>query len=139
MATPAESPLELEELEKQIICLQQEIQELKDIRGETLPETPDHQRIEKEIQTKEQILSDLQHQLCEADEQSQELRRSIRPRNPTPKMLELQKEEARKRERKFLSTYDQWKKIARHSREQLKTEIIDSELASLIEILETAK
>lgn len=73
MATPAESPLELEELEKQIICLQQEIRELKDIRGETLPETPDHQRMEKEIQTKEQILSGLQHQLWEADEQSQEL------------------------------------------------------------------
>lgn len=57
MATLTESPLELGELEKQIVSLQQEIQELKDIQGETLPETTDHQRIEKEIQSKEQILS----------------------------------------------------------------------------------
>lgn len=118
------------ELEKQIDSLQHKIQGLKEALEDQL-ETIEIERTEKEIRDKEQTLNSLQGQLRE-----ETLRRSARPKNPSYKMLELQREDARKKERKLVSAYKNWKIQACESREQLKSEHTDSELASLLDILE---
>lgn len=121
-----------QELEEQINSLQQGIQRLKEQVPEML-ETTEMEHLEKEIKRKEEILNRLKGQLREQGEEG--LRRSARERNPTPKMLELQREEAQRKEKKFASTYERWKIQARESREQLKTDLKESELVSLIERL----
>ena len=72
-------------------------------------------------------------------ENPEEPRHSCRSRNPTVKMLELQKDEAQKRERKLSCLYDQWKIQAHKAWNQLKADIPESQLASLVEALEKAK
>lgn len=78
---------------------------------------------------------------CEdqVQENPEEPRHSCRSRNPTEKMLELQKDEAQKRERKLSCLYDQWKPQARKARNQLKADIPESQLASLVDTIESAK
>ncbi|KAI7812659.1 hypothetical protein IRJ41_006686 [Triplophysa rosa] len=66
----------------------------------------------------------------------EELRRSVRKRIPTDRMLVYQGEEAQKAEKRFGHLYDQWKVEARKAREQLKSDISESELATLIDTLE---
>lgn len=63
-------------------------------------ETTERHRLEEEIQAKEQALYDLQGQLQDVFEESQALRRSVRPKNPTYKMLALQREKAQKKGKK---------------------------------------
>lgn len=75
---------------------------------------------------------------CQANEQ-EEPRCSGRKRNPTEKMLTYQKEEAHKREKRLIHLYDQWKQQARKSREQLKLDIPESQIAALIDSLEKGK
>ncbi|XP_038165126.1 uncharacterized protein LOC119799356 [Cyprinodon tularosa] len=127
-----ENPTPQSELENQIDSLQIRIEALKASLINT-PECAEREVFEKEIQGKERELSSLQSELTAG------LRRSTRPKNPTSKMLEMQQEEARKRERKFTSTYEKWKTRARESREQLKLDINESELASLMDSLEKDK
>lgn len=58
---------------------------------------------------------------------------------PTEKLLAYQQEERRKREKKIVSLYDQWKEDARNAREHLKLDASETQLAILIDTLETAK
>ncbi|CAJ1066522.1 GRB10-interacting GYF protein 2-like [Xyrichtys novacula] len=57
-------------------------------------------------------------------------------KNPTPKMLDLLKDEAQKKERKLVSMYERWKIQARESRKRLKMDLSESELSFLVETLE---
>ncbi|RXN17092.1 stress response nst1 [Labeo rohita] len=68
-----------------------------------------------------------------------EERRSVRERIPTEKMLAYQREEAEKAERKLMHAYEKWKAEARKARGQLKTDIPESQLASLINTLENER
>ncbi|KAL6463232.1 hypothetical protein MHYP_G00276230 [Metynnis hypsauchen] len=54
-------------------------------------------------------------------------------------MLSFQKEEAHKKERNFISMYNQWKVQARDARQQLKSDISDSQLTTLVDNLEKAR
>ena len=72
-------------------------------------------------------------------ENTEELRRSSRSRNPTAKMLEFQKNEAQKKEKKLACLYDQWKMQARKARNELKSDIPESQIASLVDAIERAR
>lgn len=81
--------------------------------------------------------SDQATETCQVSEE-EEHRRSGRPRNNTEKMLAFQREEAHKKEKK-LTQYEQWKTQARKAREQLKSDLPESEIAALINTLEKGK
>ena len=72
-------------------------------------------------------------------EYEEELRRSGRQRNPTEKMIAFQKDEAEKREKRLACLYDQWKMQARKVRNQLKSDISVSQIASLVDAIQKAK
>lgn len=101
----------------------------------------EQENIEKEqlTETTEQPINESQGQHEKVSEEHLGLRRSVRKKNPTPKMLALQIDEAHKKERQFGAMYDQWKTQARKAREQLKSDISESQLAFLIDNLEEAK
>ncbi|XP_014882084.1 uncharacterized protein LOC106943281, partial [Poecilia latipinna] len=61
---------------------------------------------------------------------------SVRQRRPTEKMRAYQEEETHKKEKRLLKVYDQWKRQVRTTREQLKGDITNSQIASLMDILE---
>ncbi|KAI7814389.1 hypothetical protein IRJ41_014552 [Triplophysa rosa] len=88
---------------------------------------------------KGQNLNELNSRIQEELVESQSPRRSIRPRNPTGKMATLQEENAQKKERRLISAYEKWKMLARTARNQLKSDLTESQLASLIDILENEK
>lgn len=67
------------------------------------------------------------------------VRRSERARNPTEKMLAYCREEQIKREKKLASLYEQWKALARRTRQDLKYELTERHLASLADELEKMK
>lgn len=123
------------ELEKQIDYLDSEIQELKDALQNKSESSERHMK--EQIETKGQTVKDHQSQLQEFVEEHQRLRRSERQRTLTEKMLVYQREEAKKREKRF--TNDQWKIQAHKVREQLKSDITESELGSLIDMLEKGR
>lgn len=107
------------ELEIEIRSLQHKIQKLNDAHAETL-ETCEMENLEEEIEIIERILNSLQGGSQETNLQGQppedreeNFRHSTRPKNPTPKMLDLLKEEAQKKGRKFVSLYERWKIQAR--------------------------
>ncbi|XP_076857249.1 uncharacterized protein LOC143511529 [Brachyhypopomus gauderio] len=81
----------------------------------------------------------LEGQFQESQNESNLPRRSERAPKPTEKMLSLQKEEAHKKERKFISMYNQWKVQARGARQQLKSDISDGQLTALVDNLEKAR
>ncbi len=64
-----------------------------------------------------------------------ELHRSVCERIPTEKMLAYQGEESKKAERKLMHAYEKWKAEARTARGQLKTDILEIQLATLINTL----
>lgn len=121
------------EAENEMSSLQHEIQRLTDAHAEAL-EACEMERLEEEIETRETILTNLQEQPHRYGEE--DLRRSTRPKILTHKMLDLLKEEAKKKERKLVSMYERWKIQARESRKQLKMDLSESELSSLVETLE---
>ncbi|KAJ8011110.1 hypothetical protein DPEC_G00054780 [Dallia pectoralis] len=82
--------------------------------------------------------SDQATETCQVSEE-EELRRSGRPRNNTEKMLAFQREEAHKKEKRLTHLYEQWKIQARTAREQLKSNLPESEIAALIDTLEKGK
>ncbi|XP_027885497.1 eukaryotic translation initiation factor 3 subunit A-like [Xiphophorus couchianus] len=61
---------------------------------------------------------------------------SVRQKKPTEKMRTYQEEEAHKKEKRLIKVYDQWKRQVRMAREQLKGDITNSQIASLMDILE---
>lgn len=66
-------------------------------------------------------------------------RRSERIKVPTERMLEYQKEEASKKERRLVNLYEQWKAQARETRERLKSDITETQLSSLADDLEKGR
>lgn len=65
-----------------------------------------------------------------------EIRHSVRKHIPTEKMLAYQMEMSQKAESRLMQSYEQWKAEARKAREQLKTDISESELAMLVDTME---
>ncbi|XP_032405324.1 uncharacterized protein LOC116710411 [Xiphophorus hellerii] len=61
---------------------------------------------------------------------------SVRQKKPTEKMRAYQEEEAHKKEKRLIKVYNQWKRQVRMAREQLKGDITNSQIASLMDILE---
>lgn len=70
---------------------------------------------------------------------TEEVRRPVRERIPTEKMLVYQIEETERAERKLMHAYGKWKAEARKARGQLKTDIPESQLASIIDTLENER
>ncbi|XP_077384345.1 uncharacterized protein LOC144022990 [Festucalex cinctus] len=61
---------------------------------------------------------------------------SVRLRRPTEKMQLYQEEEAHRKVKRLHKVYDEWKKQVRTTREQLKGDISNSQIASLMDIVE---
>ncbi|XP_065140714.1 uncharacterized protein [Paramisgurnus dabryanus] len=146
-----ESNFDQVECERLISNLQQDIETLNN-EYQTSTEISKRQQITETIEFKEQTLSELKgklraeqtlselnSKLREDLTESQGTRRSVRPRNPTEKMLAFQNEEALKKERKLNSMYEYWKMLARKTRVQLKSDLTESQLATLIDTLEDEK
>lgn len=68
--------------------------------------------------------------------EGEELRRSSRLRKPTERMFTFQREEAQNREKRVLQLYVQWKGDARKAREQIKSDIPETQIVALIDMLE---
>ena len=122
-------------MEEQIVTLQKEIQDLKDIlQNET--ESTKISELNQNIEEKEKLLSELQSSVIEVTE---EPRRSERARTQTEKMQAYQQEEINKKEKRLITLYEQWKILARKTRQDLKTNIPEGHLISLIDPLEKAQ
>lgn len=130
--------LNLRELEKQINSLYGEIEVLDEaLQNES--ESLKRQLLQDKIETRQQTLSQLKGQLDDALTEAEDVRRSVRTRKPTERMLAFLREEAQRKESKLLCAYDQWKIQARNAREQLKLNISNSHLANLIDPLEETR
>ncbi|XP_057686666.1 uncharacterized protein LOC130912537 [Corythoichthys intestinalis] len=66
----------------------------------------------------------------------EESSRSVRQRRPTEKMQAYLEEESLKKEKQLHKVYDEWKKQVRTTREQLKEDISDIQIASLMDNVE---
>ena len=115
--------------------------EVQDVQSEALMvEDPlERQCLKETNEAKQQSLTDLQGRLNKDDNAPEGLRRSERTRNPTEKMRALQYDEVKKKEKRLLATYEQWKLHTRKARDQLKTYMPESQLWSLIEELKKDK
>lgn len=122
------------DINEQIVCLQMEIQDYKGLLQNASENT--RQDIQQTIQCKEKMLAELQ---CKVQNTTDELRRSVRSKVPTEKMLAYQKEEVSKKEKRLISSYEQWKTQAREAREKLKSDITEAHMSSLVDILEKGK
>ena len=65
-----------------------------------------------------------------------EQRKSSRERKFTPKMLELKQQEICQNESKFIKLYECWKKEVRNTRDKLKNECTENELADMMDAVE---
>lgn len=100
------------DINEQITNLQQEIQDLKDALKD---EIEDRQNIKDSITCKEQILTELQDK---AQSMSELPRRSERVKVQTEKMITFQEDERRKKEKRLITLYEQWKTQVRETRER---------------------
>ncbi|XP_076858013.1 uncharacterized protein LOC143512031 [Brachyhypopomus gauderio] len=122
------------ELEEQVDSLQHVAQDQM-VMFLKAPETSEEHYLQGESLSK----NDSQEKPHEADVELPSQRHSVRARCPTEKMRAFQREEAEKREKRLLSRYDQWKIQARKAREQLMSDIPESQLGLLIDTLEKGK
>lgn len=122
--------------EKQIATLRKVIEESKEmLKGET-EKGAIRQELKETLQKNENMLAEL---LKDDEDSFDKVRRSERTRNPTEKMLAYRQEEQSKREKKLASLYEQWKALARRTRQELKYELTEKHLASLADELEKMK
>lgn len=94
------------------------------------------QNIKETIIYKEKLLADLQ---CKAQSTSVVPRRSERVKMPTEKMIAYQRESISKKEKKLLTLYEQWKMNVRETRQKLKSDITETQMANLADIIEQGK
>ncbi|XP_025755466.1 uncharacterized protein LOC109196819 [Oreochromis niloticus] len=92
--------------------------------------------INEQFANKEKILNELQDK---AQSDSAVPRRSERAKVPTEKMLTYQREEISKKEKRLLTLYEQWKIRVRETRERLKLDISEKEMADLADDVEQRK
>lgn len=111
------------DINEQISSLQQEIQDLK---HSFQNEGEDRQDIKDSIKCKEQMLSELQDK---GQSMSDLPRRSERVKVQTEKMMTYQKEE-------LIHLYEKWKMQVRETRESLKSDITEKEMAELADLIE---
>ena len=102
-----------QDLEGEMERVKGEIQSMNnDLQSEM--ESSKRLTLKEEIKLKELLLTDLQTKMDKAGTP----RRSARPANPTEKMRGFQKEIATNKIKPLLSSYDQWKLIARDTRKR---------------------
>lgn len=94
------------------------------------------QELKETLQMNENMLAEL---LKDDDDVFDGVRRSEHVRKPTEKLLAYCQKEQSQREKKLASLYEQWKALARRTRQDLKYELTEKHLASLADELEKAK
>ncbi len=91
------------------------------------------QDLQRELrQEKQPGVTDVHGRLQKDTDLSKYLIRFERARIPTEKMHALQCEEAKKKEKRLLSMYEKWKLQVHKARDQLKTNVPESQLWPLI-------
>lgn len=73
------------------------------------------------------------------DSEEEDVRRSGQLRNPTENKLVFQREEAHKKQQRLIHLYEQWNTQVCKAREQLKSDIPESQIAVLTDTLEKGK
>lgn len=107
----------------------------RDLQSE-LHSVADAPRLKETTEVRQVSQTDLQGKL---DDPPEGPRPSEHACNPTEKMRALQVEEAKKREKRLLSMYEEWKLSVPKARDQLKSYMPESELCPLIEELKKGK
>lgn len=125
----------MDDLKEQIQKLQTEIQENRGLLAQEAYEGLSRQELKETIECKEKQIAELQLKMDDGNELTLP-RHSERSRVPTEKMLAYQSDELRKREKRLLSLYEKWKIQIRTSRENLKKDITENELATMTDMLE---
>lgn len=112
-----------------------EIQESRGLLHQKECEGMLRQELKEKIGCKEKQLAELQHKIDEPDGPTLP-HRSEHAHMPTEEMLAHQKEELSKKEKRLLSQYEQWKIQIRTSREHLKKDISETDLATMADNIE---
>ena len=128
----------MDDIKEQIQKLQTEIQESRSLLHQEENKDVSRQELKETIESREKRLAELQHKMDDTDGLTLP-RRSERPSVPTEKMLAYQKEELSKKEKRLLSMYEQWKIQIRKSKENLKKDISETELAAMADTIEKGK
>lgn len=128
----------MDALKEQINKLQAEIEENRGLLNQKDEEGLSWQELKKLTETKSKELVELQHEMNDTEE-IKIPRHSERKSVPTEKFLAHQKEEQSKKERRLLSLYEQWKIKIRSTKENLKQNTTDMELAKMADTVENGK
>ena len=115
--------------------LQTEMQEHRSLLNQGESESKSRNELKELIESKEKQLAELQNEMDD-DEDVVLPRRTDRPPKPTEKFRENQIEEVNKKEKRLLCIYEQWKILIRKSRDNIKEDISETELATMADDIE---
>lgn len=126
----------MDPLKEQMNKLQAEIEESRGLLNQGDVEGLSRQELKELIDNKRKQLVELQHKMDDTEEI-----RTLRQREsvPTEKFLAYQKEEMSKKERRPLSLYEKWKVQIRSTKENLKKNTSEMELANMADTIEKGK
>ncbi|XP_038158088.1 uncharacterized protein LOC119794558 [Cyprinodon tularosa] len=128
--------MQMDDVKEEIKKLQTEIEESRGLLHQGECEGISRQELKKLIESKEKRIAELKHETSEKEEELFSPRRTQRLHKPTERMQEYQMDELTKKEKRLLSLYEQWKILIRASRENLKRDISESELATMADDVE---
>lgn len=128
----------MDDIKQQIHKLQTEIHESRSLLHQGEHEDISRQELKETTECKEKQPAELQHKMDEADGLTLP-RRSERPSVPTERIITYQKEVQSKKEKKLLSQYEHSKIQIRKSKENLKKDISETELATMADTIEKGK
>ena len=123
----------MDDIKEHMHKLRTKIQERSGLLLQAEHEGLSQKELKEDIESKEEQLAELQVKMDDAYGLP---RRSEQPSAPTEKMLIYQKEELSKKEKRLLSLYEQWKMLIRKSKQNLKTNISEAELATMADNIE---
>lgn len=121
---------------EEITKLQTEIQECRRLLNQEECEGISRQELKEQIESKEKRIAELKRDMSEEEDEPALPRRTERLHKPTEKMQEYQMEELNKKEKRLIGLYEQWKIKLRASRESLKRDLSESELAVMADDVE---
>lgn len=128
----------MDALQEQMNKLQAEIEESRGLLNQGDVEGLSRQELKELVDNKRKQLVELQHKMDDTEE-IRTLRHSERKSVPTEKFIAYQKEEMSKKERRLLSLSEKWKVQIRSTKQNLKKNTSDMELANMADTIEKGK
>lgn len=134
----ATNAVKMDDLKEQINKLQAEIEEKRKLLNQKDEEGMLRQELKEHTETNDKEIDEFQHIMDDPEEVAIP-RHSERKSVPTEKFLAYQREEQSKKEKRLLSFYEQWKIQIRSTKENLKQNTSDMELAKMADTVENGK